>query len=45
VISALYRRGMEIDGVEDWRKGVTWVLERRDGQFVSGYTWPPPPDD
>jgi 8-oxo-dGTP diphosphatase len=45
-ISGLYRRGMEIDGTEDWRKGTTWVLQRdAAGRVVSGTVWPPPPDD
>ena len=28
VIQALERRGMSIETTPDWRKGVTWVLER-----------------
>jgi 8-oxo-dGTP diphosphatase len=33
VIAALQRRGTVVEGPVDWRKGVTWVLER-DGESV-----------
>lgn len=42
VVDALCRRGMEVRGQPDWRKGATWVLERRDGSFVAGHALPPP---
>ena len=42
VISALERRGMEVSGFRDSRKGSVWVLDRRDGIFVGGHAWPPP---
>jgi 8-oxo-dGTP diphosphatase len=46
-VQALERRGMSIEGAADWRKGVTWVLERSvDGDGVVRFTratvWPPP---
>lgn len=42
VIDALERRGMEVSGFRDSRKGSVWVLEQRDGMFVGGHAWPPP---
>lgn len=33
VIAALQRRGTVVEGPVDWRKGVTWILER-DGESV-----------
>jgi 8-oxo-dGTP diphosphatase len=45
VIGALERRGMEIDGEPNWRKGSVWVLRaRRDGDesFGRAEAWPPP---
>ena len=45
VIDALVRRGLEVDGTPDWRKGSTWVLTRDDERrFVHGHALPPPPD-
>ena len=41
-IDALIRRGMEVDGEPDWRKGATWVLKRRGGAITVGKAWPPP---
>ena len=44
-ISALARRGSEIVGEPDWRKGSIWVLTREPqsgGEIVSAAAWPPP---
>jgi 8-oxo-dGTP diphosphatase len=45
VMAALQRRGTEIVGAPDWRKGVVWVLARRDNEIVEASAWPPPADD
>lgn len=47
VVAALARRGCDIVGPPDWRKGSVWVLERDgDGMFTTATAWPPPhPDD
>ena len=42
VIDALERRGMEVSGFRESRKGSVWVLERRNNVFTSGHAWPPP---
>jgi 8-oxo-dGTP diphosphatase len=42
VIDALERRGMEVSGFRESRKGSVWVLERRDNAFIGGHAWPPP---
>ena len=42
VIDALAARGMAVDGEPDWRKGVTWVLERDGDEFVRAHALPPP---
>jgi 8-oxo-dGTP diphosphatase len=42
-IAALCRRGMEVVGAEDWRKGCVWVLERVDSSFLTGSVEAPPP--
>jgi len=42
VVDGLERRGMEVSGFRESRKGSVWVLERRDGAFVGGHAWPPP---
>jgi len=42
VIDALERRGMEVSGFRESRKGSVWVLERRNDVFMSGHAWPPP---
>jgi phosphohistidine phosphatase SixA len=42
VIDALASRGMAVDGEPDWRKGVTWVLERDGDEFVRAHAVPPP---
>jgi 8-oxo-dGTP diphosphatase len=44
-IGALYRRGTDVVGPEDWRKCATWVLERTEDGFASAATWPPPLGD
>ena len=44
-IAALYRRGMAIEGPEDWRKCTTWVLRRGPDGFTSAVVWPPPPEE
>ena len=41
VIDALERRGMEVSGFRDSRKGSVWVLEKHGDQFVGGHAWPP----
>jgi 8-oxo-dGTP diphosphatase len=46
VVHALVRRGMQVDGAPDWRKGSTWVLERAtDGRFVRATAIAPPGAD
>ena len=42
VIDALERRGMEVSGFRESRKGSVWVLERHKGSFTGGHAWPPP---
>ena len=42
VIDALERRGMEVSGFRESRKGSVWVLERRNDAFIGGHAWPPP---
>jgi len=42
VIDALERRGMEVSGFRESRKGSVWVLERRKGLVTGGHAWPPP---
>ena len=42
VIEVLASRGMAVDGDVDWRKGVTWVLERDGDEFVRAHALPPP---
>ena len=42
VVDALERRGMEVSGFRDSRKGSVWVLDRRAHVFVGGHAWPPP---
>jgi 8-oxo-dGTP diphosphatase len=45
VIAALERRGCDIDGEPDWRKGSVWTLERAsDGSFVRATVWLAPSD-
>jgi 8-oxo-dGTP diphosphatase len=45
VIRALERRGMDVTGMRDTRKGATWVLERSDGRFVAAHAIAPPGKD
>ena len=42
VISALHRRGMEIDTPLEWRKASVWVLRRKGDRVTRGKVWPPP---
>jgi 8-oxo-dGTP diphosphatase len=42
VIDALERRGMEVKGFRESRKGSVWVLDHLAGKFTSGRAWPPP---
>jgi len=42
VIDALERRGMEVSGLRETRKGSVWVLEHLNDEFVGGHAWPPP---
>ena len=42
VIDALERRGMEVNGFRESRKGSVWVLDHLAGKFTSGHAWPPP---
>ena len=42
VIDALERRGMEVSGFRESRKGSVWVLERHNDAFIGGHAWPPP---
>jgi 8-oxo-dGTP diphosphatase len=42
VIDALERRGMEVSGFRESRKGSVWILDRLDGEFTGGHAWPPP---
>ena len=41
-IAALCRRGMEVSGAPDWRKGSTWLLERTGDRFTHASIWAPP---
>ena len=41
VIDALERRGMEVSGFRDSRKGSVWVLDKHGDQFIGGHAWPP----
>jgi broad specificity phosphatase PhoE len=42
LVLALVDAGMAIDGERDWKKGSTWVLERRGGRFARATYVPPP---
>lgn len=42
VLAALQRRGTEIIGTPDWRKGATWVLTRMGDAVISASAIPPP---
>jgi phosphohistidine phosphatase SixA len=41
-IEPLEHRGMAIDNEPDWRKGVTWVIERDGDEFIRARVLPPP---
>lgn len=41
VIAGLQRRGCEIIGPADWRKGTVWTIERHDGELTSARVWRP----
>jgi len=42
-IAALQRRGCDVRGTPDWRKGSVWLLERDgSGAFATAAVWPPP---
>jgi 8-oxo-dGTP diphosphatase len=45
LVDALERRGMEVFGFRDSRKGATWVLERDSTGFRSAKALPPPGRD
>ncbi len=40
-LALLVEAGMVIVGRPDYRKGATWVIERRDGQWLRAKAWPP----
>ena len=42
VIDALMARGLAIKGEPDWRKGSTWVLDRKRGEWAKARAIPPP---
>ena len=42
VMGALQRRGAEMIGAPDWRKGATWVLTRVGDMITSASAIPPP---
>src|SRR3954451_7160063 len=42
VIQTLERRGMAVEGEPDFRKGVTWLIERDGDEFVRASAIPPP---
>ena len=44
VVLHLAERGMPVEGERDWRKGSTWILERREGRFTAARSIAPPPD-
>ena len=45
VVEALQRRGCNVIGEPDWRKGSVWVLQRNEfGQWTEASAWPPPHD-
>ena len=39
VMQALVRRGLTINGDENWSKGSVWVLECTDGQMTQGHSF------
>ena len=42
VISVLHRRGAEMNGAPDWRKGSIWVIRRTGDDFTTLSAIPPP---
>ncbi len=40
-IAALQRRGCEIQGPVDWRKGTVWTIDRHDGELAVARVWRP----
>lgn len=40
-MAALQRRGCEIQGPADWRKGTVWTIDRHDGELTSARVWRP----
>lgn len=42
VVTALQRRGCEIEGEAHWEKGSSWTLWRRDGRIIRAHAEPPP---
>ena len=42
VIDALMHRGLVIKGEPDWRKGATWVLDRKKSDWAKAKAIPPP---
>jgi 8-oxo-dGTP diphosphatase len=42
LIDSLHRRGMELAGRPDWRKGTIWVLEVEGDRPIRGAVEPPP---
>ena len=45
VIEGLLRRGADLTTAPDWRKAVTWVLERDGDHIVRMSTVEPPPSN
>lgn len=41
IIDALIHRGLVIKGEPDWRKGATWVLDRKQGEWAKARAIPP----
>ena len=42
VITALVRRGMEVETPPDWSKASVWVLRRKGSSITKGKVWPAP---
>ena len=42
IIDALMHRGLVVRGEPDWRKGATWVLDRKKGEWAKARAIPPP---
>ena len=42
VITALIRRGMEVETPPDWSKASVWVLRRKGSRIAKGKVWPAP---